>query len=169
MNMNIPYGLIEDIGLRDRMEDGHAIYHLPDMEFFSAEIYDGHGGKKAAQVAAEMLTPCFLDLLNKESGKPSENIIKERDLLRQAYLEVDSYIIKTGTESGTTAATFYLLDGRFISANVGDTRVIIGIERGVDLLTSDHRPNLSKEKNRIEKLGGHITGHGVPRVQGTFQ
>jgi protein phosphatase 1L len=164
--MNISYGFIEDIGQRTSMEDAHAFYHVPEKLFFSAEIYDGHGGKRAAQIAAEMLTPCFLRLWKMEAQKPLKERRGESELLRQSYMEVDDHILDTGVESGTTAATFYIIDKKFIASNVGDTRVIIGTKAGVDLLTVDHKPSLPEERSRIEELGGKILGYGIPRVQG---
>jgi serine/threonine protein phosphatase PrpC len=164
--MNIPYGFIEDIGRRGSMEDAHAIYQIPEKLFFSAEIYDGHGGKKAARIAAGMLTHCFLDLWAIEAEKPLKERQGESEILRQAYIEVDDHIVDIGVESGTTAATFYIIDKRYIVSNVGDTRVIIGTEAGVDLLTIDHKPSLPEERLRIEESGGFIFGHGTPRVQG---
>ncbi|MCX5813675.1 MAG: PP2C family protein-serine/threonine phosphatase [Proteobacteria bacterium] len=166
--MNISYGFIEDIGRRTSMEDSHAIYHAPEKLFFSAEIYDGHGGKRAAQIAAEMLTPCFLHLWTREAEKPLKERRGELELLRQSYIEVDDHILNIGVESGTTAATFYIIDKKFIASNVGDTRVIIGTKAGVDLLTIDHKPSLPEERSRIEKSGGFISGYGTPRVQGVL-
>jgi serine/threonine protein phosphatase PrpC len=164
--MNIPYGFIEDIGLRISMEDAHAIYQIPEKLFFSAEIYDGHGGKKAARIAAESLTTCFLDLWAREAVKPLKERLGESELLRQAYIEVDGHIVDIDVESGTTAATFYIIDRKYIVSNVGDTRVIIGSKAGVDLLTIDHKPSLPEERSRIEKCGGFVFGFGTPRVQG---
>jgi serine/threonine protein phosphatase PrpC len=166
--MNIPYGFIEDIGWRESMEDAHAIYKAPEKLFFSAEIYDGHGGKRAAQIAAEMLTSCFLHLWARETEKPLKERRRESELLRQAYIEVDDHIVDIGVESGTTAATFYIIDKKYLVSNVGDTRVIIGTKAGVDLLTIDHKPSLPEERSRIEKSGGYVTGYGTPRVQGVL-
>jgi len=117
------------------MEDEHAIYHIPEKEFFSAEIYDGHGGGRAAKISAEMLTPLFLDLWYSEVEKPLKKRRKEYELLRSAYLGVDKHIADMGTSSGTTAATFYILKERFIAANVGDTRAVIGTKKGCYTLT----------------------------------
>jgi serine/threonine protein phosphatase PrpC len=164
--MNISYGFIEDIGWRTNMEDAHAIYHIPEKLFFSAEIYDGHGGKRASQIAAEMITPCFLHLWARDVEKPLKERRRESELLKQAYNEVDDHILSIGIKSGTTAATFYIIGKRFIVSNVGDTRVIIGTNAGVDTLTIDHKPSLPEERSRIEKLGGEILGYGIPRVQG---
>jgi serine/threonine protein phosphatase PrpC len=164
--MNILIGISEDIGWRERMEDEHAIYQIPEKNFFSAEIYDGHAGRRAAQVAAEMLTPHFLHAWSRESDKSLKEQSHEYELLRDAYRIVDDYIVKSGIESGTAAANFYIIDDRFIAANVGDTRIIIGTAHGAFALTVDHKPHLPEEKSRIESLGGKVIFYDVPRVQG---
>jgi serine/threonine protein phosphatase PrpC len=97
-------GFTEDIGYRSAMEDEHAIYQHPEKGFFSAEVYDGHGGKKAALVAAEMLTPHFLHTWSHKSGAPHNECMPEHDLLREAYLAVDRYLVESKVDSGTTAA-----------------------------------------------------------------
>ncbi len=151
------------------MEDEHAVYQLPDKEFFSAEIYDGHGGEKAARIAAEALTPFFLHRWARGIEKPRDARRGEAEYLREAYWAADKSIVDSGTESGTTAATFYIMDGRFMAANAGDSRVVIGKKWGRCLaLTIDHRPSLEEEKSRIEGLGGVITWLGTPRVQGVL-
>lgn len=164
--MNIRYGVSETIGRRESMEDEHAIYEKPEERFFGAEIYDGHGGRTASRVAAGMLTPCFMHNRARETARSLHDRRKDRDLLRDAYLAVDNHLLERYIRSGTTAAHIYIIEDRFIAANTGDTRVIIGTEGRVAVLTVDHKPDLPGETRRIEGLGGEVTRIGVPRVQG---
>ena len=164
--MNITYGISEEIGWRSHMEDEHAIYRDDAREFFAAEIYDGHGGKEAARIASEMLTPYFIHARAVSIEKPLRERYSDYELLREAYLTVDARLVEKGVESGTTAANFYIIGDRFLAANAGDTRVIIGTRKGVSFLTKDHKPELAEEKMRIENLGGQVIFHGTPRVQG---
>jgi serine/threonine protein phosphatase PrpC len=163
---NIRVGICEDIGYRNSMEDEHAIYKNPEKRFFSAELYDGHGGRKAAQFAAEMMTPHFLHAWSRELEKPLKERAPESELLRDAYHAVDKYIIESGLNSGTTAAGFYLIKDHFFAANCGDTRIIIGVHNSVATLTIDHKPNTPEELQRIEDDGGFVVSFGVARVQG---
>ncbi|MHB8158621.1 MAG: PP2C family serine/threonine-protein phosphatase, partial [Desulfocucumaceae bacterium] len=135
-------------------EDEHAIYRDDAREFFAAEIYDGHGGKEAALIASEMLTPYFMHTWAASIEKPLRERHSDDELLREAYLTVDAHLVKMGVESGTTAANFYIIGDRFLAANAGDTRVIIGTRKGVSYLTKDHKPELPEERMRIESLGG---------------
>jgi protein phosphatase 1L len=164
--MNITYGIAEEIGLRPSMEDVHAIWDMQEEGLFSAEVYDGHGGRDAAYAASEMLTPHFLSLLKSEPSKQAYERRPDRELLRKAYLAADSYMTYRSIVSGTAAATFHLIGDRFLAANVGDSRVVIGTRRDAVQLTLDHKPNVPAERLRIESLGGWVVTHAVPRVQG---
>jgi protein phosphatase 1L len=164
--MKIYYGVSETIGWRESMEDEHAVYERPEERFFGAEIYDGHGGRTSSRLAAEMLTPYFMHNRAREMGKSLSDRRGDRDLLRGAYLAVDSHLLERYIRSGTTAAQIYIMEDRFIAANTGDTRVIIGTEGRATVLTVDHKPDLPGETRRIEDLGGEVTRIGVPRVQG---
>lgn len=166
--MDISWGLSEEIGFRQTMEDEHAIYEDPARAFFSAEIYDGHGGREPATIAAQMLTPWFLHSWSREVGKPPEERKSEAAILREAYLAVDAHIVGRRMQAGTCAVQLYLIGQRFLAANAGDSRVVIGIESGEATLTVDHKPDARAERTRIESLGGSIIMLGVPRVEGVL-
>jgi serine/threonine protein phosphatase PrpC len=148
------------------MEDAHAIYAIQEEGLFSAEVYDGHSGKAAADAASEILTPHFLSLLRPERSKQVDEKTPYSELLREAYLAADSYIVSRGVDSGTAAATLHIFDDRFFAANVGDSRVIIGTHRDAVQLTVDHKPDVPAERSRIESLGGRVITHVVSRVEG---
>ena len=164
--MKIGVGISEDIGSRKSMEDEYAIYDRPANAFFSAEVYDGHAGREPARLASEMLTPHFLDAWSIEAGKPPAERRAEEELVREAYIATDEYIAFKQVTGGAAALTLYLIEDRFIAANAGDSRAIIGTEAGVQPLTLDHRPGAPEEKARIESLGGMVTLFGTPRVMG---
>jgi serine/threonine protein phosphatase PrpC len=159
----ILFGISEDIGWRDRMEDAHAIREMEG--FFSAEVYDGHFGSLAAQTASIVLTPYFRLLSSLEAGAPGP-LRLERELLREAYLKTDALIVGRGIVSGTAAATLYIMMDRFLAANVGDVRIVMGTAEGGRVLTLDHKPDLASERARIEALGGRVVLLDIPRVQG---
>lgn len=164
--VTIKVGVAEDMGSRERMEDTFATLDLPERGFFSAEVYDGHGGIGAARMAAEMVTPFFLHLLDRELESPPERRLPRVELIRDTYCAVDRYIVDQGIKSGTTAATLYIMGETFLAANAGDTRVVIGTADGAESLTVDHKPGLEYEAVRIERLGGRVIHFDIPRVQG---
>ena len=164
--MKIYAGISEDRGSRERMEDEYAVYDRPEIDFYSAEVYDGHGGREAAQLASEMLTPHFLNSWFVEMEKPGPDRRPAEDMLREAYLAADEYIAFRKIRGGTATVTLYLMGDRFLAANTGDSRAIIGTSQGVEVLTVDHKPDLPEETSRIEALGGIVTSFGAPRVMG---
>jgi serine/threonine protein phosphatase PrpC len=164
--MTIPYGLAETIGLRDEMEDGHAIWDDEETGIFSAEVYDGHGGWIAASLAADILTAFFL-ARQKEIWRERGHKELDADALRDAYLAADRYIVGR-TESGSATATLYIYGGAFLAANVGDARIVVGEGRRAIDLTVDHKPDLPGERDRIEAQGGRVIAYDVARVQGVL-
>lgn len=163
--MGISYGIAETIGLRREMEDAHAVREDEACGVFSAEVCDGHAGSLAAKIAAEMLTPCFLRGEGMACEKTGRGGFTPEDL-RDAYLAVDRYIVAQGTESGAAVGTLYFREGRFLAANAGDVRIVIGDGAEAVNLTVDHKPDLPAERARVEALGGSVVFYDVPRVQG---
>ncbi len=162
----IRYGIAQTIGYRGSMEDSHAVWDEPRRPF-GAEVYDGHGGSLAAVLAAEMLTPFFFETARSGRPGPESYRLRAGDL-RAAYLATDRYIIDQGADSGAAAATLYIHHGRFLAANAGDVRIVMGDGRGAVDLTLDHKPDLPEERARIEALGGRVVLLDVARVQGTL-
>jgi protein phosphatase 1L len=161
----ISYGVSEEIGLRPGMEDAHAIRDLPEKNFFSAEVFDGHLGCNAAHIASEVLTPYYLGI--RSSCLELTEICKvDAQLLREAYLWTDSFIDAQGLLCGTAAATLYLWGECFLAANVGDVAIVIGTAEGIRILTIEHKPYLTEELTRIEAAGGKVLLMDIPRVQG---
>ena len=150
------------------MEDSHAVYHDEVRGFMSAEVYDGHGGRDAALYASEMLTPSFLHNWAQDMEKPRNEQKPLYEHVREAYSAVDRYIITRTGSIGTTAATLFIIDDRFIAANAGDTRIVMGTAGGATVLTRDHRATEEDEVMRVIELGGSIVQYGVPRVEGVL-
>ncbi|MCX7965689.1 MAG: hypothetical protein N2596_03590, partial [Syntrophorhabdaceae bacterium] len=119
--MDVKIGIASDIGYRDSMEDEYAIYEREKIYFLSAEVYDGHNGKRAAIISSEMITPYFLHLISEEMQKSVPNYVKFPNFIREACLKVDEFIVNKGIMAGTTVANFYILKDRFFSANIGDS------------------------------------------------
>jgi protein phosphatase 1G len=70
-----------------------------------------------------------------------------------------------GVDSGTTACVAVIKENTIYVANAGDSRCVLCREGDVAFdLSADHKPEDTKEKDRIEKAGGKITGDG--RVNG---
>ncbi|XP_044482427.1 probable protein phosphatase 2C 25 [Mangifera indica] len=152
-------------GRRESMEDRYSA--VTDFQGDSKQaifgIFDGHGGAKAAEFAAENLDKNIF----KEVMKRDENEIKEA--VKQGYLNTDSEFLKEDVHGGSCCVTALIRKGTLVVSNAGDCRAVMSRGGLAEALTSDHRPSREDEKNRIETMGGYVDlCHGSWRVQGSL-
>ncbi|KAI2656297.1 Protein phosphatase 1D [Labeo rohita] len=142
-------------------------------------VFDGHGGPDAAHFARRHLW----DHIKKQRGFWSEDDDEVCAALRKGFISCHHAMWKklpewpktvTGlpSTSGTTASIVVIRRDRMYVAHVGDSAVVLGVQdhpsdefiRAVEI-TQDHKPDLPKERERIEGLGGSvIKKSGVNRV-----
>ncbi|MFH1349904.1 MAG: PP2C family protein-serine/threonine phosphatase [Pseudomonadota bacterium] len=139
--------VISEIGNRFEMEDTHFLdLNFGQKGWVFGGIYDGHGGRFAAQYAAEYLHENFLEKL--DSGlTPGESFI-------QVYHTISEEL--RNQDSGTTAVNFLIQGGEIFTANAGDARAIVVGAGEYTQLTVDHRLDNPEERKRIEQGGGRI-------------
>ncbi|KAI4344225.1 hypothetical protein L6164_011475 [Bauhinia variegata] len=152
-----------DIGGRPYMEDTHIC--IGDLakkfgfDFLSEEaisfygVFDGHGGKSAAQFVRDHLPRVIVE----DANFPLE---LERVVTR-SFLETDAALAKTcslesSLSSGTTALTAIIFGRSLLVANAGDCRAVLSRQGVAIEMSKDHRPFCSKERRRVESLGGFI-------------
>ncbi|KAM6907386.1 protein phosphatase 1D-like [Xenentodon cancila] len=147
------------------------------VAFFA--VFDGHGGREAAHFASEHLW----DLLKRQRGFWSKDHSEVCAALRKGFIACHHAMWKelpewpktmTGlpSTSGTTASVVVIRGVHMYVAHVGDSAVVVGVqENDCDIslqaleITQDHKPELPKEKERIERLGGSVMKKsGVNRV-----
>ena len=144
-----------------------------DQHFFA--VIDGHGnyGEEVTHYIKTKL-PYYLEDAFKEKNI-SGNLVK--DEIMQAFASVFKRI---NTElyagdidvslSGCTINCVFLTKDKLYCINVGDSRSIITIHKNYEWfvmpLSEDHKPELPREKSRIEKTGGRVAcmedNHGQP-------
>ncbi|HEV2916875.1 MAG TPA: PP2C family protein-serine/threonine phosphatase [Candidatus Babeliales bacterium] len=152
------WGLSARQGDRPSMEDTHTheikFKGNANQSFFA--VYDGHGGKEAADIAAKTLHTYI--------NPASTNIKKE---LENAFLATDDDIIKN-TGSGSCAAVAYIKNNDLYIAWAGDSRIVLARNGIIQYATEDHKPDKPEEKKRIEDAGGYVTHNqgDAPRVNG---
>ncbi|XP_061608165.1 protein phosphatase, Mg2+/Mn2+ dependent, 1Db isoform X3 [Phyllopteryx taeniolatus] len=140
------------------------------VAFFA--VFDGHGGREAAHFAREHLW----DLLKRQRGFWSKDHSEVCAALRKGFIACHHAMWKqlpewpktiTGlpSTSGTTASVIVIRGAHMYVAHVGDSAVVVGVkgnESDITLqaleVTQDHKPELPKEKERIERLGGRVAG-----------
>ncbi|GLT54486.1 hypothetical protein SLA2020_276790 [Shorea laevis] len=126
-------------------------------------VFDGHGGAKAAEFAANNMSRYIMN----QSKKRSEDEIVEA--VRDGFLTTDAEFLKKHFGGGTCCATALIQEGCLVVSNVGDCRAVMSRRGIAEALTSDHRPSREDEKERIETLGGYVDCYqGVWRVQGSL-
>lgn len=142
-------------------------------------VFDGHGGPDAARFARDHLW----NHIKKQRGFWSADDDEVCAALRKGFISCHHAMWKklpewpktvTGlpSTSGTTASIVVIRRDRMYVAHVGDSAVVLGVQddpsdefiRAVEI-TQDHKPDLPKERERIEALGGSvIKKSGVNRV-----
>jgi len=134
-------------------------------------VFDGHGGETAAQYACNNLYEYVNEIIYSplhrhfHDTKKLTNIVTNyyEEKFNQCFQRLHSEIIEQ-YEDGSVALIILLelQFKRLIIANLGDVRAVI-IKKNEEIiqLTVDHRPSNPEEKERIEKLGGYISGNRV--------
>lgn len=149
-------------GYRPTNEDAHAIIRSPDNVVFNG-IFDGHAGDLCSNHAAEHLPAKLLRNKNISS-----------DEIKSACLELDREFIELNKEGGSTATFSHIKknesDGRYWVSigNLGDSMsFVLDKQKGYQrkFITTDHKPSLEAEAERIVRLGGHIS---IGRVDGSL-
>ncbi|XP_066343790.1 probable protein phosphatase 2C 44 [Miscanthus floridulus] len=148
------------------MEDYHVAEYkyVKNHELGLFAIFDGHLGDKV---------PSYL------KANLFSNIMKEplfwsspQEAIKNAYCSTNKYILENAKQlgpGGSTAVTAIVVDGKDMwIANVGDSRAVVCERGAANLLTVDHEPLSTNERQRIEKHGGFVTTFpgDVPRVNG---
>ncbi|KAL4519818.1 hypothetical protein Ndes2526B_g01618 [Nannochloris sp. 'desiccata'] len=173
------FGASQAKGMRPYMEDRHIVEEpmvprgssgapIPDNTPRSfAAVYDGHNGTLAADHAADRLhfilaaEPAFRTCTG--DGPPA---VMHREgeritgALVHAFEATDKEILtRCRTENGRGGATgvVILRIGEMLyAAHCGDSRAVLCRSGEPLRLTEDHKPNLPRERKRVEDLGGRV-------------
>ncbi|KAJ5075321.1 phosphatase 2c [Anaeramoeba ignava] len=137
--------LISDEGEIDFPEKVEISSIKPDSGEYYA-VFDGHGGKEAAEHSAKTLHH-----LLKEKIMKGEII---EDALTQSFIDIDSQVSSWCVYTGTTALVALTIGDNLWIANVGDTRAVLNRNGIAVRLSLDHKPDIEIE--RIEQCGGFV-------------
>ncbi|MED6107783.1 hypothetical protein PIB30_017487 [Stylosanthes scabra] len=156
-------GACADMGFRSSMEDVYVCVDnftqenglKNDTEGPSAfyAVFDGHGGKHAADFACHHLPRFIIH----DDNFPSDI---ER-IVTSAFLQTDNAFaeacsLDANLASGTTALAALVIGRQLVVANAGDCRAVL-CRRGKAIeMSRDHKPVCMKEKKRIEASGGYV-------------
>ncbi|XWS74361.1 hypothetical protein CRYUN_Cryun02cG0208700 [Craigia yunnanensis] len=151
-------------GRRETMEDrfSASVKLQGDSKQAFFGVFDGHGGAKAAEFAAQKLEKNILDEVVRRRDKT-----KVKEAVKEGYLKTDAEFLKEDVTGGTCCVTALIQNGNLVVSNAGDCRAVLSRDGVAEALTSDHRPSRDDERNRIETLGGYVDlCRGVWRIQG---
>lgn len=157
-------------GKREYMEDE---YYISDDSLFVG-VYDGHGGDSVSKYVKKSLYSYFYQSLPPRQTKSSwtnEEIIRA---INSGFKSIERDIIPLNNwrHQGCTAALLYvnilnnLNEKSIITANIGDSRIVLSRNKKAIDLTVDHKPNSASERERIEALGGKVLWHGLVDSKG---
>ncbi|XP_040280625.1 protein phosphatase 1D [Bufo bufo] len=141
-------------------------------------VFDGHGGREAAHFARDHLW----GFIRKQKGFMSRDPQEVCAAIRKGFIACHHAMWKTLPEwpktmtglpstSGTTASVIIIRGNKLYVAHVGDSGVVVGLQNSPKEMlkalevTQDHKPELPRERERIEGLGGSVINKsGVNRV-----
>lgn len=148
-------GHAESIGPRPSMEDACVIvgeFAGPGTQYYA--IYDGHGGSEVSIYCANNIHRIIQRLLRTETNMD--------EIITKAIKEVHETVSPKWPTVGTTAALAFIMQNQVISANVGDSRVILISEAGVATrLSYDHKASDPEERKLVIERGGHMINDRV--------
>jgi len=160
------YGIQSSKGKRRYMED--TCCAIPNINGDPGEAYygvfDGHGGRRAADFAAQHL----YEYITSDERFGTD----VAEAVGSAFLKADKTFVelaeKQEMRDGTTAVAAYVRGGQLLVANVGDSRAVLSRNGEAVALTEDHRPSIESEQLRIESRGGTVFHMGSWRVEGVL-
>ncbi|XP_059389685.1 integrin-linked kinase-associated serine/threonine phosphatase 2C isoform X2 [Carassius carassius] len=165
-------------GEREEMQDAHVLLpeltatNLPSqvsrLSYFA--VFDGHGGARASQFAAENLHQTLLSKFPKGDVENLEKLV--RKCLLDTFRQTDEDFLKKASsqkpawKDGSTATCMLVVDDVLYVANLGDSRAVLcrleqaedsGKRKCVTLaLSKEHNPTIYEERMRIQRAGGSV-------------
>ncbi|KAL4428565.1 hypothetical protein ABPG77_008877 [Micractinium sp. CCAP 211/92] len=173
------WGSAQAKGMRPYMEDRHTIVSsfqprtttgstVQDGVYRAyAAVFDGHNGASAAEHVADRLHHVLAaeHAMRTCTGEgPPATALQEEERIAAAMVHsfeaVDREIMTRcrleGTKGGATGLVVLRIGNQLYAAHCGDTRAVMSRNGEALRLTEDHKPNLPRERKRVEALGGRV-------------
>ena len=83
-----------------------------------------------------------------------------------AQVKANQFSVEMMEGKGCTANVVMIIENMLICANAGDSRAVVGEQGRAIPLSTDHKPNLKKERERIYKAGSTVNIEG--RIDGNL-
>ncbi|KAI3936814.1 hypothetical protein MKW98_021676 [Papaver atlanticum] len=179
----------EDKGSRHTMEDASVVLLDASLQAPGKlrcahfAIYDGHGGRLAAEYAQKHLHANVLS-----AGLPRElmDVKAAKMAILGGFRRTDELLLQESTavgwQDGATAVCVWVLGQKVFVANIGDAKAVVARSSSVNdsqshldganplkaiVLTREHKAIYPQERTRILKAGGSVSSNG--RLQGRLE
>ncbi|KAE9600243.1 hypothetical protein Lal_00046291 [Lupinus albus] len=189
VTFNIEADVAEDKGSRHTMEDAWVVLLDASLDYPGKlrcahfAIYDGHGGRLAAEYAQKHLHGNVMS-----AGLPREllDVKAAKRAILDGFRRTDESLLQEsaegGWQDGATAVCAWVLGQKVFVANIGDAKAVLARSTIVDgsqdhsngvnvlkaiVLTREHKPIFPQERARIQKAGGVVSSNG--RLQGRLE
>ena len=142
-------GKAEMIGRRPNMEDVSVIVpSCPSEEGILYALFDGHGGREAAEFASEHLPEQIANRY--KNTKDLTSSIQES--FKYLQLDMKPWCVYVGC-----TACLVMIEGRKLTlANIGDTRAVLCRDGKAVQISVDHKPDLPEEEAYITSKGSFV-------------
>ena len=131
------------------LDDDVSVEGASDVVAFYG-VFDGHGGRAAAEFLRENLMKNVIE---------NENFMSDPErALKEAFLRTDEdfYGAAPGETSGSTGLAACVIGGKLYIANAGDCRAVLSRKGKAIELSQDQKPSSQGELERIKKAGGFV-------------
>jgi serine/threonine protein phosphatase PrpC len=148
------YAISEQQGPRESMEDAHFVDQ--DLGLFC--VFDGHGGRKAADFAASR----FPEILGQHPQFQDDASKALHDAVISTEDEFMELAKKDELNDGTTLLVALIAGNKLYLTNVGDSEAILCRDDEPLVLTTIHNPSKNpKEGVRVQNAGGRLINNRV--------
>jgi len=160
-------------GQRSQMEDADLVIHnlflFEELAVSFFGVFDGHGGQDCADFLKKNLSECFRKKVLEKRHRTQDVFGTIKESIAETYQEIDmafynEFPTKAGSV-GSAALVCLVVGDRILTVNLGDSRAVLSRQGTAIELSVDHKPNFSKERDRILKHGGHVY---MGRLQGVL-
>ncbi|RZC75959.1 hypothetical protein C5167_000066 [Papaver somniferum] len=187
------FGATAVCGRRREMEDAVAIHPSLCRENSSSSsrlhffgLYDGHGCSHVAMSCKDRMHK----LVKEEIENPVAVIPEQwKELMERSFSRMDKEVIQCKDDGtipminrscrcelkmpqcesvGSTAVVSIVTPEKVVVANCGDSRAVLSRGGKAVPLSTDHKPDLPAELQRIQSAGGRVIYWDGPRVLGVL-
>ena len=149
--MNYVTAYVTDKGKRNSNQDSLLI---KNGEYFGKKclllaVADGVGGLSSGELASGTvvndLSEWFMKLISSGNEKSIEVIAKEiRDVLENSHIKINTYILNTGKQLGSTIVLLFICGTDYVAINVGDSRLY------------SYKDGICEQINIDDSCGNHV-------------